>query len=73
MLFKLVLLALQQVINRQINCLQCVQVRLVTYIQILICECCQQRVDIVAHRCLQVAQPIRCYTGLLIALFATQN
>ncbi|TMO68775.1 hypothetical protein CWC17_19220, partial [Pseudoalteromonas sp. S3785] len=61
------------VINRQINCHQCSQVRLSIYIPTLICEYYQQLVDIAPHRYLQVARQVHYCTGLLIVLFVIQN
>ena len=61
MLFKLVLLALQQVINRQINCLQCVLVRHVIYKQTSVYEYYQPLIDTVARRYLLTAlQAVHC-------------
>ena len=67
MLFKLVLLALQQVINRQINCLQCALVRHATYKQTSVYEYYLRQVDIAAHRYLLVARQVVHCTARLVA------
>lgn len=67
MLFKLVLLALQQVINRQINCLRYALVLHVTYKQTSVYEYYLRQVDIAAHRYLLIAQQVVHCIARLIA------